>query len=133
MLQLFGALRGHGAGRGPALGEPVLHASGGSRCACATSRARKLKVNDTDGNPIEIAAVVVWQVVDTAEAVFEVDDYENFVQRADRGRACATSRRSYPYDAHEDGQLSLRGHTDEVAKQLQERDPGAARARPASR
>ena len=47
----------------------------------------QLKVNDNDGNPIEIAAVVVWRVVDTAEAVFEVDDYENYVQGADRGGA----------------------------------------------
>ena len=56
----------------------------------------KLKVNDTDGNPIEIAAVVVWRVVDTAEAVFEVDDYENYVQGAERGRACATWPRATP-------------------------------------
>ena len=55
-----------------------------SRCASGTSRAPHLKVNDKDGNPIEIAAVVVWQVVDTAEATFEVDNYENYVQRAER-------------------------------------------------
>ena len=60
----------------------------------------KLKVNDLDGNPIEIAAVVVWQVVDTAEAVFQVDDYENFVhiQSESALRQMATS---YPYDAHD--------------------------------
>ena len=68
----------------------------------------KLKVNDIDGNPIEIAAVVVWRVVDTAEAVFEVDDYENYVhvQSESALRNLATS---YPYDAHDDDSMSLRG------------------------
>src|SRR5690606_27304161 len=60
----------------------------------------KLKVNDSDGNPIEIGAIVVWQVVDTAEAVFMVDDYANFVhiQAEAALRQMATS---YPYDAHD--------------------------------
>ncbi|HXY39292.1 MAG TPA: SPFH domain-containing protein, partial [Vicinamibacteria bacterium] len=77
----------------------------------------RLKVNDTDGNPIEIAAIVVWRVIDTAEAKFEVDDYENYVkvQTESAVRNLATH---YPYDAHVDGQLSLRGSTDEVAKGL---------------
>ncbi len=73
----------------------------------------KLKVNDSDGNPIEIAAVVVWQVVDTAEAVFEVDDYENFVQIQSES-ALRQMAQSYPYDAHDTGQPSLRSHGDEV-------------------
>jgi regulator of protease activity HflC (stomatin/prohibitin superfamily) len=77
----------------------------------------KLKVNDTDGNPIEIAAVVVWRVVDTAEAVFEVDDYENYmkVQTEAAVRNLATR---YPYDAHEEHHVSLRGNTAEIAKEL---------------
>lgn len=77
----------------------------------------KLKVNDHDGNPIEIAAVVVWKVTDTAEALFEVDDYENFVavQAESALRNLATS---HPYDAHEDGQTSLRANPVEVAQQL---------------
>ena len=50
------------------------------RSGCAISRAARLKVNDNEGNPIEIAAVVVWQVVDTAEAVFQVDDYNDYVK-----------------------------------------------------
>jgi regulator of protease activity HflC (stomatin/prohibitin superfamily) len=77
----------------------------------------KLKVNDHDGNPIEIAAVVVWKVVDTAEAVFHVDNYENFVhvQSEAAVRNLATL---HPYDAHEDGQVSLRGNTTEVAELL---------------
>ena len=77
----------------------------------------RLKVNDNEGNPIEIAAVVVWRVVDTAEAVFEVDDYQNFVkvQTESAVRNLATS---YKYDAHEDDQMSLRGNTAAVAEHL---------------
>jgi len=77
----------------------------------------RLKVNDAEGNPIEIAAVVVWRVVETAEACFEVDDYENYVhvQSESALRNLATS---YAYDAHEEGQRSLRGHTLEVAAHL---------------
>ena len=76
------------------------------------------KVNDTDGNPIEMAAVVVWKVVDTAEATFEVDDYVNYVhvQSESAVRNLATR---YPYDTPEDGQISLRGNTEEIAGQLQ--------------
>jgi len=77
----------------------------------------KLKVNDHDGNPIEIAAVVVWKVVDSAEAVFQVDNYENFVhvQSESALRNLATG---HPYDAHDESQMSLRGNTAEVAEQL---------------
>ncbi len=77
----------------------------------------KLKVNDHDGNPIEIGAVIVWKVIDTAEAMFEVDDYVNFVhvQSESALRNLATS---FPYDAHQDDQMSLRSHTIEVADQL---------------
>lgn len=77
----------------------------------------KLKVNDHDGNPIEIAAVVVWRVVETFEAVFNVDDYENFVhvQSEAAVRNLATS---YPYDAHEEGQISLRLSAGEIAERL---------------
>lgn len=78
----------------------------------------KLKVNDQDGSPIEIAAVVVWRVVDTAEAAFEVDDYENYVhvQSEAAERNLATQ---YPYDTHEDGKMSLRGNTQDIANRLQ--------------
>ena len=78
----------------------------------------KLKVNDHDGNPIEIAAVVVWKVVDTAEAMFNVDDYEQFVhvQSEAAVRNLATS---YPYDAHETGQLSLRLSAGEISDRMQ--------------
>jgi regulator of protease activity HflC (stomatin/prohibitin superfamily) len=76
-----------------------------------------LKVNDAEGNPIEIAAVVVWRVVDTAEAVFEVDDYENYVHVQSEA-ALRNLATSYAYDAHDDAQKSLRGHTAEVADHL---------------
>ncbi len=75
------------------------------------------KVNDTDGNPIEIAAVVVWKVVDTAEAVFEVDDYENYVHVQSEAAVRDLATR-YPYDTHEDHQLSLRGDTAAIAEHL---------------
>lgn len=75
------------------------------------------KVNDTDGNPIEIASVVVWKVVDTAEPCFEVDDYINFVQVQSEA-AVRNLATQYPYDTQADGQLSLRGDTEEIAGQL---------------
>lgn len=77
----------------------------------------RLKVNDNDGNPIEIAAVVVWKVVDTAEAVFEVDDYTNYVHVQSEA-ALRNLATSYPYDAHDDQHVSLRGHTSAVADHL---------------
>jgi regulator of protease activity HflC (stomatin/prohibitin superfamily) len=77
----------------------------------------RLKVNDNEGNPIEIASVVVWRVVDTAEAVFEVDDYQNFV-KVQSEAAVRNLATSYTYDAHEEHQMSLRGNTLEVAEHL---------------
>lgn len=77
----------------------------------------KLKVNDHEGNPIEIAAVVVWRVVDTAEAVFEVDDYQNFV-KVQTEAAVRNLATSYRYDAHEEDQMSLRGNTAAVAEHM---------------
>lgn len=77
----------------------------------------RLKVNDTDGNPIEIAAVVVWKVVDTAEAIFEVDDYQHYV-RVQSEAALRNLATSYPYDTHEDDKMSLRGNTADIAEHL---------------
>lgn len=76
-----------------------------------------LKVNDLDGNPIEIAAVVVWRVKDTAEAAFQVDSYKNFVQVQAEAALRGLATR-FPYDAHEEHQVSLRGHADAIAEQL---------------
>jgi hypothetical protein len=79
----------------------------------------KLKVNDHDGNPIEIAAVVVWKVTDTAEALFEVDDFENFihVQAEAALRNLATT---HPYDAHVEGDIALRSNPLEIAGELRQ-------------
>jgi regulator of protease activity HflC (stomatin/prohibitin superfamily) len=77
----------------------------------------KLKVNDHDGNPIEIAAVVVWRVVDSAEAIFQVDNYDNFVHVQSEA-ALRNLALGHPYDAHQEGELSLRANTLEVAAQL---------------
>ncbi len=79
----------------------------------------KLKVNELDGSPIEIAAVIVWQVVDSAEAVYNVDDYESFVHIQSES-AIRTMATSYPYDQHEEGQFALRSHAAEVSKHLME-------------
>ncbi len=77
----------------------------------------KLKVNDQDGNPIEIAAVVVWKVVDTAEAVFQVDDYEHFVHVQSEAALRNLATR-YPYDSHREGDTSLRMSVLDIAQQL---------------
>ena len=77
------------------------------------------KVNDADGNPIEIAAVVVWEVIDTAEAVFCVDDYENFVNIQSES-ALRQMAQNYPYDAHDDGKPSLRSHGEVINNHLRD-------------
>lgn len=77
----------------------------------------RLKVNDINGNPIEIAAIVVWKVVDTAEASFMVDNYEEFV-RIQSESAVRNLATQHPYDAHGENQISLRSHTTEIAEQL---------------
>lgn len=79
--------------------------------------SEKLKVNDHTGNPIMIAAIVVWKVIDTAEAMFHVESYENFV-KVQTEAAVRNLATSYPYDAHVDGEMSLRSHTAEVAEHL---------------
>ena len=80
--------------------------------------SEKIKVNDHDGNPIEIAAVVVWRVVETARALFDVENYEQFVdvQSETAIRALASE---YPYDAHDDSRDSLRGSPQVIADALQ--------------
>ena len=79
----------------------------------------KLKVNELDGSPIEIAAVIVWQVADSAEAVYNVDDYESFVHIQSES-ALRTMATSYPYDQHEEGQVALRSHAAEISKHLRD-------------
>ncbi len=79
----------------------------------------QLKVNDLDGNPIEFAAVVVWNVVDTAEACFQVDNYENYV-KVQSEAALRNLAAAYPYDAHQEGVKSLRANMTEVAAHLRD-------------
>lgn len=81
-----------------------------------TLNGEKLKVNDLAGNPVEIAAIIVWRVTDTFDASFEVDDYEEYVALQSETAVRHTTS-SYPYDA-EDEQLSLRQNTDEVSQDL---------------
>lgn len=81
--------------------------------------SERLKVNDHAGNPIEIAAVVVWRVVDTAEAIFHVDNYDDFVHVQSEA-ALRNLATSYPYDSHAEGEIALRSHTAEVAGHLKE-------------
>ncbi|MEV7438955.1 SPFH domain-containing protein [Streptomyces griseoviridis] len=76
-----------------------------------------LKVNDAYGNPIELAAVVVWNVQDTAQAVFEVDDFLEFVSTQTEA-AVRHIAIEYPYDAHDEGGLSLRGNAEEITEKL---------------
>jgi regulator of protease activity HflC (stomatin/prohibitin superfamily) len=123
VLQLFGKYVGSAREPGLRFANP-LYTKRRVSLRVRNFESTRLKVNDLDGNPIEIAAVVVWKVVDTAEAIFEVDDYENYVhvQSESALRNMATS---YPYDAHDETQLSLRGHTQSIAdhlrKEIQER------------
>jgi regulator of protease activity HflC (stomatin/prohibitin superfamily) len=80
---------------------------------------QKLKVNDNRANPIEIAAIVVWKVVETAEALFEVDDYQKYVAVQSESAVRAVAQ-SYPYDSHADSEEALSTHTAEVSKSLQQ-------------
>ncbi len=79
----------------------------------------KLKVNDRRGNPIELAAVVVWRVVDTAEAVFMVDNFKDYVH-VQAESACRNLATSYPYDVFEEGEVSLVSHTAEISTKLRQ-------------
>ena len=116
VLQLFGAYKGTVGAEGLRWANP-LYSKKRVSLRIRNFESAKLKVNDNEGNPIEIAAVVVWRVVDTAEAVFEVHDYENYlhVQSESAVRNLASS---YTYDTHDEERISLRGHTGAVAEHL---------------
>ena len=116
VLQLFGRYTGTVREEGLRWTNP-FYAKHGISLRVRNFESGKLKVNDSDGNPIDVAAVVVWQVVDTAEAVFCVDDYENFVQIQSES-ALRQMVQSYPYDAHDPKEPSLRSHGDEVNAHL---------------
>ena len=116
VLQLFGEYKGTAKKEGLRWGNPFLTKKKVS-LRVRNFESSHLKVNDIDGNPIEIAAVVVWKVFETAEAVFEVDDYEHYV-KVQSEAALRNLATSYAYDAHDDAQVSLRGHTGAVADHL---------------
>lgn len=116
VLQLFGDYRGTVTDAGFRWANP-FYSKRHISLRVRNFETTKLKVNDHAGNPIEIAAVVVWKVVDTAEACFQVDDYENFVHVQSES-ALRNLASSYPYDAHEDGEVALRSHVDVVSERL---------------
>lgn len=116
VLQLFGEYRGTVREPGLRWANPFY----GKREVSLRTRnfeTSKLKVNDNSGNPIEIGAVVVWRVVDSAEALFNVDDYQDFV-RVQSEAALRNLATGYPYDAHKTGEVTLSSHTAEISGQL---------------
>ncbi|MBP7865130.1 MAG: SPFH domain-containing protein [Acidobacteria bacterium] len=117
VLMLFGAYRGTEKHEGLRWANP-FYTKKKISLRVRNFETSRLKVNDKDGNPIEIGAVVVWKVVDTAEAVFEVDNYEHYVSVQSEA-ALRNLATAYPYDSHEEAVMSLRGHTAAVATHLQ--------------
>ena len=117
VLQLFGRYVGTSRDEGLRWANP-FYSKKAISLRVRNFESGKLKVNDLEGSPIEIGSIVVWQVHDTAEAVFKVDDYENFVtvQSEAALRQMATS---YPYDLHDDHKVSLRSHSKEINEHLQ--------------
>jgi regulator of protease activity HflC (stomatin/prohibitin superfamily) len=118
VLQLFGAYAGTGKVPGLRWTNP-FYARKRISLRVRNFESPHLKVNDADGNPIEIGAVVVWKVFETAEATFEVDDYQNYV-RVQSEAAIRNAATSYPYDAHDDSIVSLRGATSVVADHMKQ-------------
>ena len=116
VLQLFGAYAGTARQPGLRWANPFY-----TKRAVSTRvrnfESGKLKVNDSRGSPIEIAAVVVWKVVDTAEAIFEVDDFEEFVNIQSES-ALRNLSTTYPYEPHEGEGVALRSHPAEIAQAL---------------
>ncbi len=118
VLQLFGSYVGSERSEGLRWANP-LYMKAKVSLRVRNFESGTLKVNDSKGNPIDIAAVVVWKVVDTAEALFEVDDYENYVQIQSEA-ALRNLATSHPYDSFGEGGQSfcLRGSPEEVAALL---------------
>ncbi len=117
VLQLFGDYRGTVKTPGLRWTNP-FYAKQRISLRVRNFETGKLKVNDKSGNPIEIAAVVVWRVVDTAEAVFHVDDFQNYVHVQSEA-ALRNMAINYSYDAHEENEISLSGDTSTVSKKLE--------------
>src|SRR5574337_319266 len=117
VLQFFGRYVGTVRDSGPRWANP-FYSKRGVSLRVRNFESGKLKVNDADGNTIEIAAIVVWQVVDTAEALFQVNDYEDFVHIQSES-ALRQMAQTYPYDSHDTGAVSLRSHGTEITDHLQ--------------
>lgn len=117
VLTLFGEYKGSVKSQGLFWANPFL-AKKRVSLRVRNFETAKLKVNDAHSNPIEIGAVVVWKVVDSAEALFEVDDYEKFVAVQSEAALRGIST-GYPYDAHGSGETSLSGNSSEVSQALQ--------------
>lgn len=118
VLQLFGDYKGTAREAGLRWANP-FYTKNKVSLRVRNFETGKLKVNDKRGNPIEIAAVVVWKVVDTAEAVFMVDDFKNYVHVQSEA-AVRTLATSYPYDVFTDGEQSLVSHTAEISEKMRE-------------
>ncbi|MDH5345071.1 MAG: SPFH domain-containing protein [Gammaproteobacteria bacterium] len=118
VLQLFGAYAGTAREPGLRWANPFYTKKAVS-VRIRNFESGKLKVNDSRGSPIEIAAVVVWRVIDTAEAIFEVDDYEQFVTIQSES-ALRNLTTTYPYEPHEDDGVALRSDPAEIAQALRE-------------
>ena len=118
VLQLFGKYVGTAHEPGLKWANP-FYAKTAVSTRIRNFESGKLKVNDSRGSPIEIAAVVVWKVFDTAEALFEVDDYEEFVQIQSES-ALRNLSTTYPYEPHEGEGTALRSHPAEIAQALRE-------------
>ena len=116
VLQLFGSYAGTAIEPGLRWANPFFSKTKVS-ARVRNFESGKLKVNDSEGSPIEIAAVVVWKVIDTAEAIFEVDDYEEFVQIQSES-ALRNLTTTYPYEANIGDGVALRSHPAEVADAL---------------
>lgn len=116
VLQLFGAYRGTCHQTGLRWANPFFSKHPVS-VKIRNFESSKLKVNDNSGSPIEIAAVVVWRVVDTAEAMFEVDNYEEFVSIQSES-ALRNLASAYPYEPEKEGDVALRSHPQEIANAL---------------
>ena len=118
VLQLFGAYVGSARQPGLRWANPFYSKEPVS-LRVRNFESGQMKVNDSSGNPVDIAAVVVWKVVDSAEAVFEVDDYESFVHIQSEA-ALRNMATSYPYEAHEGEEIALRSHPQAIAEKLRE-------------
>jgi hypothetical protein len=116
VLQLFGTYVGSVRQTGLRWANP-FYAKHAVSLRVRNFESEVMRVNDSSGNPVDIAAVVVWKVVDSAEALFEVDDYQSFVQIQSEA-ALRNLATSYPYEAHGDEEVALRSDPQAIAEKL---------------